>query len=227
MKRGFGILLLSFILLGLPVAASAQMKIYTRSYRIQDFNIRTTKIVLDGSPALISAIREEVTSLWTASPYEFCTAADYEKSKVDPSSYFLRPVTSRGIISLVLTKGGKEGDSNTLRTPMTLVSVPVAGENYEGSLQYMAAFISIIQDYIISAVGSERIAYLGINSIRSHRPAGMKVVKDPQEASRAFREGDPSVAVEIIITPDGNNSSRPRIRYVVGTTEYELYSFSQ
>ncbi len=216
MKSAIGKILLLLVLLLPQIPAKGQMKIYTRSYMIQDFKSRTTKVVLDGPAELVSALRDEVTSLWTVSPYEFCTPAQYEKQKGTAGTYFLHPVTSKGIICLVLTMGGKEID---------LVTVPVAGEHYSGSLQYMAAFISIVQDYVESAIVSERVAYAGISAIRVHRPAGVRVIRDPSEASAAFSSGDESVAVEIVITPDGTSGTRPRYRYRVNAGNYKLYSF--
>lgn len=218
MKSAIGKILLLLVLLLPQVSANGQMKIYTRSYMIQDFKSRTTKVVLDGSPELVSTLRDEVTSLWTVSPYEFCTPAQYEKQKATAGTYFLRPVSSKGIVSLVLTMGGKETD---------LVSVPVAGDNYTGSLQYMPAFISIVQDYIESALVSERVAYAGISAIRTHRPAAVRLIRNPAEASAAFRAGDQSAAVEIFISPDGTTSTRPRYRYRVNAGNYQLYSFAK
>ncbi|MBO4476150.1 MAG: hypothetical protein J5737_05480 [Bacteroidales bacterium] len=192
------------------------MKIYTKSYILQDFKSRTTRIVLDGPQSLISSLREDATSIWTVSPYEFCTPAQYEKLKGDPFSYFLRPVSSKGIISLVLTKGGRDHE---------LLSVPVAGDNCFDSLQYMAAFLSIVQDYAESAISSERVAYAGVPGVRKCRPAGTRLVRDPQEALAAFRAGDETAAVEIFISPDGTANTRPRYRYRVNAGNYKLYSF--
>ena len=225
MKREFGKILFLMTLLLVPGLCQAQMKIYTKSYRIQDFRSRTTRIVLDGPTELTVPLREEVTSLWTVSPYEFCSAAEYEKLKTDPDSYFLRAVTSKGIISLELAKGGREGDSNTLKKPLSLVTVPIAGENSLGTLQYMAAWVSIVQDYIDSAIGSERVAYSGIGTIRAPRPAMLKIIRDPKEAAIAFRNADALTAVEITITPDGTTATRPRYRYIIGTDNYALYAF--
>ena len=216
MKSAIGKILLLLVLLAPSIPAKSQMQIYTRGYLIQDFKSRTTRIVLDGPAELVSSLRDEVTSLWTVSPYEFCTAAQYEKQKGTAGTYFLHPVSSKGIISLVLTMGGREID---------LVSVPVAGENSLGSLQYMPVFISLVQDYAESAIGSERVAYAGIQALRTPRPARMRLIRDPQEASEAFRSRDESVALEINVSPDGTTGTRPRYRYRVNAGNYKLYSF--
>ena len=227
MKNAIGKFILLLALACTSIQAGAQMKIYTKSFRVQDFKSRTTKVVLDGPSELRSALREEVTALWISSPYEFCTLAQYEKSKADPDYYFLRPTVSKGIISLVLSKGGREGDPNSLKTPLSLISIPVAGENYLAPLEYMAAYVTFIQDYMDKAMESEAKAYLGLGAIKAARPGGLKVVKDPAQASESFRIHAPRTAVEVIICPDGTAQSKPRHKYLIGTETYELYSFSK
>ena len=200
-----------------PVQAQKKQKnIYTRGYRIQDFRSNTTKIVLDGPEELRSAIREDATSLWTLSPYEFCQMQDYEKGKSE-DCYFLVPRTSKGIIYLSLQKGGPNS--------LTLVSIPVCGEQDLSTLLYMPAFLSIIQDYTEAAMGSEFKAYFGLGSTCRWLPWGKKVYKDPSDAAKAFHSSDPDAAVQVIITPDGNPKSRPRHKYVFGAANYELYSY--
>ena len=227
MKSAIGKFIVMLALACTSLQAGAQMKLYTRTFRIQDFKSRTTKVVLDGPAELRSALREEVTALWTASPYEFCTLPQYEKSKADPDYYFVRPVVSKGLICLVLSKGGREGDPNTLKTPLTLISVPVAGENYLEPVKYMAAYISFIQDYMDKAMESDAKALLGLGAIRTSRPGKLKVIKDPAEAQEAFLNREPLSAVQVFISPDGSAKSKPHAKYLIGTEAYELYSFSR
>lgn len=195
----------------------SQKKLYTRSYRLQDFRSKTARIVLDGPDDVCNALREDVTSFWTISPYEFCTPADYSAAGEGSTDYFLRPETSKGIVYLTLTKGAVK--------PMKIVSVPVAGVDYPASLIYMPAYLSIIQDYVDAAMNSEFKAYMGPKSICRIRPPGRKVYKDPAEAEKVFRSGDPDAAVRVIITPDGSPASRPRRTMVFGAANYELHSF--
>lgn len=219
--RAAGLAALLAAALSLPctqaLAQKSQKKIYTRSYRLQDFRSKTVKIVLDGPDAVCKALREDVTTFWTISPYEFCGPGEGSAPGAGSSDYFLRPEESRGIIYLTLNKG-------TVK-PMKIVSVPVAGVDYHGSLTYMPAFLGIIQDYVDAAMNSEFKAYMGPGSTCRIRPPGRKVYKDPSEAEKVFRSGDPDAAVRVIITPDGSPSSRPRRTMVFGAANYELYSF--
>ncbi len=209
--------LLGALLVAAPLPASAQKKLYTRSYLLQDFRSQTTRIVLDGPEDLCRALWEDATAVWTLSPYEFCTLADYEADACKEGCYFLRPTESRGIVYLTLTRGASK--------PMTVVSIPVAGTSYRDPLLYMPAYLSIIQDYVEAAMSSEFKAYLGLRSATRGTAWGKKVFKDPSEAAKAFHSGDPDAAVQVIITPDGNFSSRPRHKLVIGASQYELYRY--
>jgi len=225
MKNAFAKILLLLAFAGIALPAGAQKKIYTRSYRIQDFKSRTTKVVLGAVPALDATLREDVTSFWTSSAYEFCTPAEYERLKTNPDSYFLLPRTEKGIVYLTLSKGGREKDPDALKHPMTLVSVPVAGEHWTGSLVFMPAFITMVQDFAEEAMASERVAYFGLGAICKGRKPGTRLVKDPEEAAKVFVEGSPDTAVRVDISPDGNPASKPRHRMVFSTDSFQLHSF--
>ena len=211
--------LLAAALLALCAPLQAQKqpkKFYTRGYRIQDFRSKTTKIVLDGPDELQDALREDATSVWSLSPYEFCQPREYESGK-GADCYFLVPHTSKGFIWLTLSKGGGN--------PFTLLSIPVCSEKDFSTLIYMPAFLSIVQDYTEAAMASEFKAYMGLKSALHHRPAGKKVYKDPSDAAKAFHSSNPDAAVQVIITPDGNPKSTPRHKYVFGASDYVLYSY--
>ena len=219
-------------LLTIPLLCQAQKKIYTRSYRIQDFKSRTTKVVLgaaglEWSADFDAALREDVTSLWDVSPYEFISAGEFEARKAESDSYFLFPVIEKGIVYLTLLKGGPDKDPDALRTSMKLVSVPVAGEQDSSTLVYMPAFVSMVQDYMDAAISSERVAYSGIKAIKRCKPSRIRVYRDPAEAAKVFHSGDDGAAVRITITPDGSPKSRPRYKMCFGAASYELYSFSR
>ena len=176
-----------------------------------------------------AAIRQEVTSLWTISPYEFCTQAQYEKQKTSPDNYFLHVEAVKGFIYLTLSKGGKNEDKDALNKPFTIVSVPIAGDRDKSGREciFMPAYISMIQDYTEAAMDSESVAYSGIRAIRKHRPGGTTVISDPDEAARAFQERRSGTAVQVIITPTGDPSEKPRVKYTFGTEDYRLYAFSR
>ena len=100
MKRPTGKILIVFALLMLPILAWGQKRIYTKSFRLQDFKSKTTRVVLSGSPEFNQALRENITSLWTISPYEFCSQAEFEKQKNNPDMCFLYPESKRGRLTL-------------------------------------------------------------------------------------------------------------------------------
>ncbi|MBO4671172.1 MAG: hypothetical protein J5640_04950 [Bacteroidales bacterium] len=226
MKKALGYFLLVLVLVCASLPLQGQKRIYTKGYKMQDFKSKTTKVVLDAG-LLGRSVRQEVTSLWTISPYEFCTPSQYEKQKTNPDYYFLHTETIRGIIYLTLEKGGKPDDSNDLKKPFNVVSVPITGEqDQSGRVHiYMPAFISAIQDYADAAMNSETAAYTGVKAICKGVPRGVTVVKDPDEADEAFTERFPKTAVQIIVTPTGDPSDKPRYHFTFGTEDYRLYSF--
>ena len=226
MKKAFGKFLLVLVLVATALPSWGQKRIYTKGYKMQDFRSKTTKIVLDAGP-MGRSIRQEVTSLWTISPYEFCTPEQYEKQKTSPDYYFLHTETSRGIICLTLEKGGKPEDPNDLKKPFTVVSLPISGEQDQSGRVYiyMPAYISVIQDYTDAAINSETVAYTGVKAICRGVPRGVRVVKDPAEADKAFSEHTPETAVRVTVTPTGDPSAKPRYHLTFGTEDYRLYSF--
>lgn len=229
MKHPLGKILLLLAVLLLPLSLWGQKRIYTKSYRLQDFKSKTTKVVLSGNDALNASLRQEVTSLWTISPYEFCTPAQYEKQKNNPDICFLCIEKSRGIVFLTLSKGGRSEDPNALKRPLEIISLPIAGENDPSGqeLIYMPAFISIIQDYTEAAMDSETAAYSGLKAIARGVPRGVKVYSAPDEARRVFSGQLPDSAVQILISPDGTTSSKPRHKLTFDTRDYCLYSYSK
>ena len=229
MNRALRKIILLFSLLLLSLTSLGQKRIYTKSFRLQDFKSKTTKVVLGGSETLNASIRQEITSYWTISPYEFCTPAQYEKQKNNPDVCFLRVEKSRGIVFLSLSKGGKPDDPNALKRPLDIISVPISGENENSGLEtvYMPAFISIIQDYVEAAIDSEAAAYGGLKAIARGIPRGYKVYITNSDAIQAFARRDSEAAVQLLITPDGNPSSKPRHRLVFGAADYRLYQYGK
>ncbi|MBQ9462737.1 MAG: hypothetical protein IJU68_03675 [Bacteroidales bacterium] len=209
--------------------ALGQKRIYTKAYQIQDFKSKTTKIVLSGTPEFVASLRQEVTTLWTITPYEFCNQAEYDKNKENPDCYYLHPETIKGIVHLTLSRGGKENSSDALKLPVTLISFPICGENDESGreLIYMPAFISLIQDYADVAINSEISAYSGLRAIRTRPPKTMRIFTDPDEADEAFISQYTDSAAQLLITPDGNPNSKPRYKLVIGTSDYKLYGYGK
>lgn len=229
MKQQIAKILLLFALLLLPLTGWSQKRIYTRSVQIQDFKSKTTKVVLGQSPEFDEALRAELTSLWSASPYEFCTRKDYEKQKNSSDCYFLHTETEKGIIYLTLSRGGKKDAGDALSLPVTVLSMPIAGANdTSGScLTYLPAYIILVQDFVEKAVNSEYVAYTGLKAIREKKPKGVKVYTDPAEALEAFDSQYVDAAAQIVITPDGNPKSKPRFRMIIDTSSYALYHYGK
>lgn len=222
-------IILTAALLLLPFAAWSQKQIYTRSYMIRDFKGKTTRVVLDESCPLSPRLRQEVSLLWSVSPYEFCSPDEYESKKNSPECYFLRPEIRKGIFFLTLSRGGAKDAADALKRPVEVISIPVAGASdpAAGDCIYMPAFISLIQDFTEVAMDSELAAYRGLNAVRKRRPLDIRPVTVAEEAREAFLAHDGSAAVQVLVSPDGSTASKPRYRYVIGAGNYELYSYGK
>lgn len=227
MKQSMRKFFLFAVLLLNTTAGWGQLRIFTRSYMIQDFKSKPTKVVLDGTPEINAALRQEITILWAITPYEFCSPADYKKQKNNSDCYFLHTETDKGIIYLTIARGGKKGDDDALKRPVTLVSLPIGGEN-DGSGRaslYMPAFVSILQDYAEEALNSEYVAYKGLKASKLRIPPGYRVFKKPAEADKAFLDHFENGVSNIVISPDGNPKAKHRYELSVGTSDYRLYRY--
>ncbi|MBQ7623316.1 MAG: hypothetical protein IJS66_06230 [Bacteroidales bacterium] len=219
----------SFFLLMLPASLSAQKKVYTKSMRMQDFKSRTTMVVLSGPAIRDAALRAEVTSRWSVSPYAFCTPAEYEKLKSDPERYFLHTQKERGVLFLTLSKGGDPDSEDTMKKPLDIVSMPFCGEFDESGREavYLPAYLSILQDFVEAALDSETKAYMGLKGITRKLPKRWKLYEFPDEADRAFKDREPHSAVTVIISPDGAGASKPRYKMTIDTEDYSLYHYGK
>ena len=85
MKRIFRIVSISLLLAFCAQATvSGQARISTKKVKIADLATRTTKVVLGAGDMMDSALRDEVAASWRISPYEFCTAHEYNSLKENP-----------------------------------------------------------------------------------------------------------------------------------------------
>lgn len=161
------IITLAFVLCSL--ALMAQGRVSTKKYILNDFQDKITKVVLPGSDLLDGALRQEVVTNWTISPFEFCTTAEFEKLKKSSSYYFLLTTSVQfkgeaqpSLVFLTLVKGGPEAGEGT--TGMhEVISLPLcaAGISTGRELVYLGAMVEAVQTFTLAAMESEKTAYLG------------------------------------------------------------------
>ena len=158
--------------LGICVAMQAQQaNVTTRKYRFSDFTDKITKVVMSGGDILDGALRQEVVDGWTASPFEFCSAAEYETLKKSNAYYFLLVTSGKAkgeeepaVKFLTLEKGGADsGENVALRTEV--ISLPLCPvENSDGrELVFLSAMVKGIQAFTLRAMESEKVAYQGMS----------------------------------------------------------------
>ena len=166
MKR----LILFFTLLCVSAVLFAQGKVTTRKHLFADFSDKITKVVMSGNEILDGALRQEVVDLWTLSPFEFCSMAEYESLKKSDTYYFLLMTAGQAkgeeepmVRFLTLEKGGAEkGDNIALRTEViSLPLCPVDGGSGR-ELVFLPALVKGIQEFTAEAMDSEKVAYTGM-----------------------------------------------------------------
>jgi hypothetical protein len=162
----------------------AQGKVTTRKHLFADFTDKITKVVMSGNDLLDGALRQEVVDLWTVSPFEFCSPAEYESLKKSDAWYFLLVTAGQAkgeeepmVRFLTLEKGGAEsGDNIALRTEViSLPLCPVEGGSGR-ELVFLPALVKGVQDFAVEAMNSEKTAYSGMNWFNGNfdRKGGIK-----------------------------------------------------
>ena len=148
----------------------AQGKVTTRKHLFADFSDKITKVVMSGNDIIDGALRQEVVDLWTVSPFEFCSSAEYESLKKSDTYYFLLVTAGQAkgeeapmVRFLTLEKGGAEsGDNIPLRTEViSLPLCPVEGGSGR-ELVFLPALVKGVQDFAAQAMESEKTAYSGM-----------------------------------------------------------------
>lgn len=218
------------ILAVLPVICFADgAKLYTRRARLEDFTSKTTKVVLAGDALMQTALREEVSTRWYLSPFEFCTPDDYEKHRNTNKFYFLRPVIADGIIHLCITKGGNTDDDNILKRGFDVISMPMANADQPTSreLLYIGAYIDILQKYMEGAMASDTKAYAGLPQLNAAAMSKRKTLLECEEADKNFAESAEGYSSGLVIAPKREGENAVCYKIVVTCDTHELCYFKQ
>lgn len=213
----------------IPAQAFAENgKFYTRKALLEDFPAKMTKVVLSGSPMVDAVVKEEVNQRWNLSPYEFCTAEQYEANRQSSDYYFLHFVKMDDVIFLSLDKGGTKDDPDIRKQCFEVVSIPVSGADLQtmDNLEYMPAFIDIIQDFVGNAMNSESKAYSGLAQYNGSI-GGKAIYIDKEEASRHFTEGTSNALSGLLVA-----AANPRLgswcyRMLISCDTHELLYYKK
>lgn len=228
MKTAVSKYFLALLLALLPAVAKAQGDIYTKSARLADFPQKTTRIVLTGEAVPDAILREEITSRWRISPYEFCSRAEYEELRSGTRYYFLHFETDTEFTWMHLSKGGPSS-GNPLRTAMDVVSVPIASS--EGmtadELVFLPAFIDIVQEYLLKAMVSDKVSYRGVRGIISKDKKGKHICTDEKQGRELFTAEAPNTIVPVIVWGAADVKRRHYWRMRISTDQHLLYEYKR
>lgn len=145
--------------------AEGQVKIYTKKSRLADFPAKTTVVMLSGNEILDLALRNEITSRWRVSPFDFREPDNLDELRKNPSIYVLYlSYGNSGIVFLNLEKCGTKGGMTSLGSQMKVVSVPFSPRDFTTGreITYLSAAIDIVQHYIESAILNESVPYMSL-----------------------------------------------------------------
>lgn len=200
--RRLGLLAIAAFLL-LPTLAFGQAKVYTRKAKLEDFSVKITKVVTDGQALVEINLRDEVTSRWRISSFEFISTGEYERIKNDNNYYFLRLISDGGLSFLSLEKGGKEEDADRLKRPFEIVRIPIGatGMFLGADIIYMGAFLDIVQEYTLDAMASDKSGFLGLETCNLKSLKGKSVCLAGDEADNAYAEQRPDTLVPVCFAP--------------------------
>lgn len=228
MKLSMTKFFLGLALLFTCISASGQ-KLYTRKARLEDFPTRTLKVVAAGNSLLELCVRDEIASRWRVSPFEFCDVEEYEELKDDNGYYFLRLGTVEGIAFLILTKGGREDETDNLKKPFEVVRIPIAsmGDPNGRELMYMGAFIDIVQAFTEEAMISDQAAYSGLSWYNSRKLSGYKVLVNTDDTDAVYQAGTPGTVVGLVIAPTSISFNSYCYKMLISAETHELYYFSK
>lgn len=220
--------LLAFLLL--PLSAMGQGKVYTKSNRIADFPTKTTKVVLTGQPILDALLKAEFTSRWRISPYEFCDDAEFEQLRNGSLYYFVHFASDDEFTYMFLSKGGPVGRNvDPLKKATDVVSIPIsaAGTPSSDELVYLPAFIDMIQEYVLKAMVSDRVAYSSIKAIMRRNKRGKILCENVERGRELFLDEAPGYIVPVVIEPSPEGPRKHRYEMQVSTDNHILYSFKK
>ena len=190
----------------LPISAFCQGHITTKKLKIADATSKTVKVVLTGSQFYDEILKEEVMTRWHISPFEFCTADEFETFKKSSDFYFLINLIlpegkkdGPGINWLYFLKGGQEKDKEGIDGMLEVVSLPFCpAENANGrELVFLPAFLDIIQDYTLSSMEDDKDGYGGLGVFACG-------LKKTSEMDLLMSEEDMSEEVKNINFPEYN-----------------------
>lgn len=229
MNRALKSFFAAAFLLVLTLPLWGQAKVYTKRVLLEDFPTKTTKVVLAGQSFLEMSLREEIAARWRISPYEFCTAEDYEKQKTNNSFYFLRLVSADGIAFLELTKGGKPDEQDNLKKAVDVCRIPISASDVMSGeeIVFIGAFIDIIQKFTEESIISDRVGYTGLSSYNRRSLKDMTAWLDGERTVELYQTGINGDLIGVCIAPTEIGLRSKCYKMLVSATTNELFYYSE
>lgn len=204
-------------------------KIYTKKARMADFTARTTKVVVSGNSLLDLAFKDEVSSGWNVSPFEYCTVQQYLELQNDNSYYFLRLIRENGVAFLSLSKGGIQKDPDNRKRPFEVVRIAIAADGATSGREFafLGAFIAIVQRFAEDAMRTDMIGYAGLNHYNKVSLEGRKVWFNETAGNEMITRGEADALVGLVIAPHDIGFSTKCYKMLISTDTHELFYYKE
>ena len=230
MKRRLTTYFMCIVLILSGLDAAGQGKMYTRKVLLEDFPAKTMKVVSEGSSMTESALRSEVAAHWRISPYEFCSRSEYGKLSSDNSYYFLTMVQEGGVAFLMISKGGKEDETDNSKKPFEVVRIPFANAVAPSGVELasMGALIDVLQTFVEEATVSDHVAYGGLDAICAKSLSG-KTVYTGDDAGDHLTAAQEGAVVGISVCPPEPEQKQKAACYkmLIAADTHELFYYSK
>lgn len=205
------------------IQANAEVKLYTRKAKLEDFPTKITKVVIGGQSIIGLALKNEVNCRWRSSPFEFCDLDQYQTLSKDNSFYFLSLIQSEGIIFLSLSKGGADNETDNLKKPFEIVRLPLTSStSFTGrEIVYLGAFVDIIQTFTEDAMLSDITGYAGLSRYNRDNMGGRRIITDPDESDKCMSENTAGTVSSYIVSYGESGS----YKLLISTDTHELFYY--
>ena len=212
----------------IPAVFAENGKFYTKKALLEDFPARVTKVVLSGDAMADAVLKEEISLRWNLSPYEFCTVDEYNVDRTNSNFFFLRFVRYDDVVFLSLDKGGDKNNADVKKQSFEVIAIPVSGADAGtmDNLEYMPAFVDIIQDFVIRAMDSDGKAYGGLTQYNIS-VAGKDIYLDRKEAARQFSMQTENALCGILVAARKPHLGSWCYRMLVSCDTHELMYFKK
>lgn len=228
MKNQLKVIFTVILSVSMSLTAGGQAKVYTRKVLMEDFHIKTAKMLINPNSTLDLALKTEITSRWRVSPYEFCTREEYAAISQDNSFYCMRIASDQGVEFLVLEKCGKEKDPDTFKRSFEVVRIPLSAEDSPNGNEIflLGAYVDFIQSFAEEAMVSDRVGYTGLANYRFRSLKGKTIYMNENDIPDILEQGKEDALLAVCVAPVQAGPKTRCYKMLISADTHELFYYS-